>query len=33
MHISEAFVFLGISGVDVEDEKIFFIVLRIEGNC
>jgi len=23
MHISEAFVFLGVSGVDVEDEKIF----------
>jgi hypothetical protein len=23
MHISEAFVFLGVSGVDVEGEKIF----------
>jgi len=23
MHISEAFVFLGVSGADVEDEKIF----------
>ncbi|MBB2776082.1 UNVERIFIED_ORG: hypothetical protein HNP28_001387 [Comamonas terrigena] len=23
MHISEAFVFLGVSGVDVENEKIF----------